>query len=191
MNVRVLARKRLKHVRAYKKSVKLLNLALPENKSVYLDYDSIILDPLCAGYPHDEEVFFESVLDCAQYYKCFNGTFSIEECSDGLFFSENNKGCVSPEYAECKGGSGSPTESTTTDPTTTPTTSKYSTKFNNNFDGNNNINAGNNNGNHNGNHNGNNNGNNNNGNNNSGNNNNGNNNNGNNISTNNNRDDTR
>jgi hypothetical protein len=34
MNVRVLARKRFKHVRAYKKSVKLLNLALPENKSV-------------------------------------------------------------------------------------------------------------------------------------------------------------
>jgi hypothetical protein len=34
MNVRVVARKRFKHVHAYKKSVKLLNLALPENKSV-------------------------------------------------------------------------------------------------------------------------------------------------------------
>jgi hypothetical protein len=91
---------------------------------VYLDYDSIILDPLCAGYPYDEEILFPSSADCGQYYKCFNGTFSIEECPDGLFFSENNKGCVLPEYAECAGGSGSPTKSTTTDSSIAPTSSK-------------------------------------------------------------------
>jgi hypothetical protein len=83
-------------------------------------------DPLCAGYPYDEEILFPSSADCGQYYKCFNGTFTIEECPDGLFFSENNKGCVLPEYAECAGGSGSPTKSTTTDSSIAPTSSTSS-----------------------------------------------------------------
>jgi hypothetical protein len=83
---------------------------------MYLDYDNIILDPLCAGLPHDEEVVFASPLDCTQYYKCFNGVFSIEKCPEGLYFSEYNERCVSAEYAECQGGSGTPSDSSSTLP---------------------------------------------------------------------------
>jgi hypothetical protein len=73
-------------------------------------------DPLCAGLPHDEEVVFASPLDCTQYYKCFNGVFSIEKCPEGLYFSEYNERCVSAEYAECQGGSGTPSDSSSTLP---------------------------------------------------------------------------